>query len=350
MTTTPRAVADAVLYEGFLLFPYTASALKNRSRWQFGVLMPHGYADTSEPTWMETHVLAQAAPDAQATVEIVARFLQVTDAAVEREVAMHADLREGECHLPFRFNDLHGTLAVAISRDGDYLRLTVRVHNKSRVAPTAGRNEALRKALVSAHALLTISGGAFISLLDPPEAAKLAASRCKNRHVYPVLAGEPGEGQTAQTVLASPIILYDFPAIAAQSPGQTFDGTEIDELLMLSVASMTDEEKREARETDERAKAIVDRAEAMTAPVQQSLHGRIQVGARVRVHPKRRADAFDMFAEGQTALVKGLVDDVDGRSYVSVVFEADPASDLHEWYGRSFFYERHEVEPLGDDR
>lgn len=349
MNTGPRAVADAVLYEGFLLYPYTCSTLKNQSRWQFGVLMPRGYADPSEPSEMETHVLASPG-GAPSTIEIVARFLHVEATPVEREVAMHALLREGEQYMPFRLDDLHGSLACVVERDGNYLRITVRLRNKTRIKADSNRNAALEKALVSAHVLLTIHGsGAFVSLLDPPDEAKDAAARCKNRRFYPVLAGEPGEGQTAQTVLASPIILYDFPAIAPQSTGETFDGTEIDELLLLSVASMTDEEKREARAADERAKAIVDRAEALTSSVQRSLHGRIETGSRVRIHPKRRADAFDMFAEGQTARVTGLVDDVDGRSYVSVVFDADPASDLHRWYGRSFFYERDEVEPVGDE-
>ncbi len=40
-----RTVADAVLYEGYLLYPYRASSDKNRTRWQFGVLGPPGAAD-----------------------------------------------------------------------------------------------------------------------------------------------------------------------------------------------------------------------------------------------------------------------------------------------------------------
>ena len=41
-----RAVADAVLYEGYLLYPYRASSSKNQSRWQFGVLGPSGAAES----------------------------------------------------------------------------------------------------------------------------------------------------------------------------------------------------------------------------------------------------------------------------------------------------------------
>ena len=39
-----RAIADAVLYEGYVLFPYRAAALKNRYRWQWGVLVPAAQA------------------------------------------------------------------------------------------------------------------------------------------------------------------------------------------------------------------------------------------------------------------------------------------------------------------
>jgi len=39
-----RQVADAVLYEGYLLYPYRASARKNQIRWQWGVLVPLAYA------------------------------------------------------------------------------------------------------------------------------------------------------------------------------------------------------------------------------------------------------------------------------------------------------------------
>jgi hypothetical protein len=336
-----RAVADAVLYEGFLLYPYTGSALKNRLRWQFGVLMPQGFADTSEPTSMETQLLAQPR-ERGAVLEIVFRFLQVLEKPVEREVALAVELCDDHVLHPFAVENLRGTMSVDIVRDGPYSRIILRVQNEGIVKPEIGRDEALRLALVSSHALFTISGGSFISLLDPADEAKEAASRCTNRRVFPVLAGAADEGgRTAAMALASPIILYDFPSVAQKSPGHTFDNLEIDELLLLSVASLTDEEKAEARATDERARAIIDRADAMGSALQENLHA----GMQVRVHPKRSADAFDMFAEGKTATVRGLHQDVDGRKYVSVVFDDDPATDMHDWYGRSFFYETDEVEP-----
>lgn len=60
-------------------------------------------------------------------------------------------------------------------------------------------------------------------------------------------------------MLASPIILYDYPRLAPESPGELFDGTEIDEILSLRVLILTDNEKRLAAAVDERARALLDR-------------------------------------------------------------------------------------------
>ena len=74
-----RAVADAVLYEGYVLYPYRASAAKNRVRWQWGVLMPHDVVerDDSERSWNRTDLVVDGRPSSlRATV----RFLQVQTA------------------------------------------------------------------------------------------------------------------------------------------------------------------------------------------------------------------------------------------------------------------------------
>jgi len=342
-----RAVADTILYEGYLLYPYTASSLKNQLRWQFGVLMPHGYIDTSEPRSATTQFLVRPS-NKRPRLNVLVRFLQAAaDKPRQQEISIDAKLGEGEASYPFGVDVLRGTAVITTERDGKFLRVTLRLQNDGRIWADADRNQAMKGALISAHALITVHGGVCVSLLDPPEEAKDAVARCNNRRTFPVLIGKPGkDNKTATMMLASPIILYDFPKINENSTGHTFDGTEVDELLLLSVASLTDEEKAEARATDERAREIVDRAEAMNAGIQSTLHGTIAIGERVRIHPKRRADAFDMFVEGRTARVRGLHDDVDGRRYVSVVFDDDPASDLHEWYGRSFFYEPDEIEAL----
>ncbi len=359
-----RAIADAVLYEGFLLYPYTGSALKNQMPWQFGVLMPQGYSDASERTAMRAQMPAFRLGD-DPRVEVTARFLQVGASPVEREVSLSAKLVPGTTMRPFAIDVLCGRLTLDIAADGDYLRVTLSLENHGTTAPQADRKEALRTALVSAHAILTAHDGAFVSLLDPPDAAKEAVSRCENQGVFPVLTGEPREGgRTASTIFASPIILYDFPAISAASRGQTFDATEIDELLLLSVASLADREKQEARATHGFARELVERAEALDAHTLGTLHGKTSVqrepgdesvtiagatvrpGSRVRVHPQGRTDIWDSFVAGRTASVCAVHTDFEGKRYVGVVFDDDPASEMHEWYGRSFMYGAHEIEPL----
>lgn len=363
MIESVRAVADAVLYEGFLLFPYGKRALKNQMPFQFGVVMPRGYADPTEPPYLRSEFILCAA---EGKVDGLLRFLQMKEQPVEREVPFSFRIGEHRTHIPFETDALHGHIAVAAERDGDVMRVTLEVRNRTAARPLAGRNEALQGALISTHVLLEAHGGEFSSLLDAPDAAKAAASRCKNERVFPVLAGEDSAGkQTSNVLLISPIILYDFPRIAQASRARTFDGTEIDELLMLSVASMSEEEKREARAAHPYVRELVERAEELDADTVRTLHGEItggfsdpgdecveidgvsvRRGSRVRVQPKGRADIWDDLVRGMTARVNAVHTDFEGKRYVGVVFDADPASDMHEWYGRSFFYGENEVEPL----
>ena len=144
-----------------------------------------------------------------------------------------------------------------------------------------GRDGALMQSLLSAHTILRVDGGEFVSLLDPPPALREAAAGCNNIGTWPVLVGDDGE---RDGMLSSPIILYDYPQIAPESPGDLFDGTEIDEILALRILTLTDEEKREMRHGDERARQILERTEALPAEHFMKLHGRLR-GLR----PVRRA-------------------------------------------------------------
>jgi hypothetical protein len=260
-------------------------------------------------------------------------------------------------------------------------KLRVRIENDSGVV-AGERSSALRTAFVSTHALLYAHGGGrFASALDPPPEVLDAGVTLENKHTWPVLvAHASADGQHSPLVLSSPIILYDFPAVAPQSEGDTFDATEVDELMMLSVLSLSDEERDEARATDPRARAIVERAERMGPQELGRLHGtllygsgetprqpdpfaqldvpgmdcvfvdgtKIAKGSSVRLHPKRRADVWDIFLDGQAATVRAIHQDVENQMYVAVTVDGDPASDLHDWYGRSFFFYPDEVEPIAD--
>lgn len=432
-----RAIADAVLYEGYLLYPYRASAAKNQVRWQWGVLMPPSYADsgTGERAGTGTELLAE--PDAGATLHVRLRFLQLQrrsvevpasdgfrvvaaatvdgteyttwEEAVEREVDVVLPFADLGTTVPFeiaggeeveplashvrlvrRRDPLHGSLELSAEPlPGPFggFRLTLRVVNLSPwQAGDATRDEALRHALIAAHTLISLSGGHFLSATDPPEWAKPATGQCRQDGAWPVLVGEAGQ---RDTVLCSPIILYDYPTIAEQSAGNLFDGTEIDEILTLRTMTLTDEEKRQARATDERAAELIDRVDHLPPELLDRLHGTVRYlrsvtgdprpvtapeepwwdpgadssvhpetdtvviagvavgrGTRVRLRPNGRADAHDMFLAGRTAVVQAVLLDVDDKRHLAVTLEDDAGAELYAAHGRYRYFGIDEVEPL----
>ena len=168
---------------------------------------------------------------------------------------------------------LAGTVEVSAAEAGEGLfRVALTVTNSTPLddAGRRGREDALLCSLVSTHALLGVRDGEFVSLLDPPEACRDAAGACRNVGAWPVLVGEEGQ---RDTVLSAPIILYDYPRVAPESPGDLFDGTEIDEILTLRIMTLTDEEKRAVAAVDERARALLARTEGMGSDQMLGLHG-----------------------------------------------------------------------------
>jgi hypothetical protein len=151
-------------------------------------------------------------------------------------------------------------------------RIGVRISNRTPLAVSAspGREAMLARSLLSAHTILTLQDGEFVSLLEPLPQFQEAAAACSNFGTWPVLAGEPGQ---RDTVLSSPIILYDYPQIAPESPGDLFDGAEIDEILSLRILTLTEEEKAAMCRTDERARRILERTEALPPEHFMKLHG-----------------------------------------------------------------------------
>ena len=289
------------------------------------------------------------------------------------------------------------------------LRLQVRVENRTEVSPVPPRrDDALPSALIAAHTIISVSGGEFISMTDPPIWAQPAVAECQNQGGWPVLA-DPDGGR--QVVLSSPIILYDHPELAAESPGELYDGTEIDEILTLRTLALSDAEKAEARATDPRAAALLDRVESMDAETMARLHGTIRSlrpapgasprpartgghpspspvkepstigppgaepsvpwwdpgvdasvspetdtvtiggqqigrGSRVRLQPgARRADAQDMFLIGRMAEVQAVLYDVEDNPYLAVSLADQPDEDLRIAHGRFLYFSTDEVEP-----
>jgi len=161
-------------------------------------------------------------------------------------------------------------------------RLTVQIVNTTPGCPLPdpdsrhARETAAGYAFVSTHTVLSSAEGRFLSLLDPPEGLREAASVCRNEGTWPVLVGEDTGDGRAHTVLSSPVTLYDFPRVAPESPGDLFDGGEIDQLLILSVLSLTEEEQAEARASDPRAREILDRCAGLDPDELMALHGTIR--------------------------------------------------------------------------
>jgi hydrogenase maturation protease len=175
---------------------------------------------------------------------------------------------------------LTGTIEIAAQSNGELTRLTVVALNQTPLeAPSSTtRDEALLRALVSTHTILGSSNAEFVSLLDPPERFRSVASGCQNLGTWPVLIGQDGE---RDTMLSSPIILYDYPQIAPESAGDLFDGTEIDEILTLRIMTLTEEEKREMRGADDRARRILERTESLPVEQFMKMHGAVRGLRRV---------------------------------------------------------------------
>jgi hypothetical protein len=336
-------IVKAVLYEGYMLYPYRPSAVKNRQRFNFGVVYPRTYSEAQggADAWtMQTQCLVVGNEGTQCEVRV--RFLRMVARSIGRvltpsielssltegdikkverleindkifqpwQEAVEEEIEVTEFNVltlaaqpmpwPFRLSakqdregirDQYGEMVGIILRDKATIagtiefaaektepglfKLTTRISNHSRVEVSGGvsREEALTRSLVSAHTILEVRGGEFVSLVDPPEAYRKFAHTCQNVGTWPVLVGEEGQ---RHTMLSSPIILYDYPQIAPESPGDLFDGAEIDEILSLRIMTMTEEEKREMRHSDDRARQILERTEALPEEHLIKLHGALR--------------------------------------------------------------------------
>lgn len=432
MTAPPmdiaREVADAVLYEGYLLYPYRASARKNQNRWQWGVLVPPAYAADGHGEYASSRTECLLEPGADPVLHVRLRFLQLQhrsggegpvpefDEAVEQEIdaiLSVTELLDTERVIPVVISGgvetedgitrerwpLQGEIRVSARQlEGPYgvLQLTVEVVNTAEWAdPDADRQIALRYSLIATHTVFAATDGEFISLLDPPEWARPAVEGCRSERTWPVMIGEEGR---RDVILSSPIILYDYPSIAPESPGELFDGLEIDEILTLRTMTLTDEEKAEARATDEKVRKLMDRVDSMPTEMLEKLHGAIRYlgespgrssrepdpietittpgtpwwdpGADASVNPEtdsvviagvevakgsrvvltpgmRRTDAQDMFLTGRTATVAAVLLDVDGETHVAVTLDDDPGADIAIAHGRFRYFSPDELTPLG---
>lgn len=397
-------VAHAVLYEGYILYPYRPSALKNRQRWNFGVLYPESWTAArkgSDRSYFQMECLAIGG--AQSRLDVTLRFLHIAERregeqrwqeAVERRVPIRDlsfDVIASSPHREtfwfpktvsepnYRQEALEGEVEIrATPVQRATFRISITVRNTTAVEKST-RDEALLHSFGSAHAVLVMRSGEFVSQTDPPDSLREAVAACDNVGVWPVLVGEEG---VRDAMFGSPIILSDYPRIAAESAGDLFDGTEIDEILSLRILTMTDAEKDEMRQSDERARDILHRLESNPAEHLMQLHGAIRSmrsqtgidlwtpsnawaegshitstrisgvdvkkGDLVLLRPGKRADIFDTLLDGRTAVIDAIEQDYEGNIHIAVVIEDDPGRDLGELRqaGHRFFFSPSEIEPI----
>jgi hydrogenase maturation protease len=390
-------LARALMFEGYVLYPYRRSSLKNMQRFSFGTLQQRARcaAGTSDSSALRVECLVRGAAPA---LELSVRFLQHVrrdDAgsaepwieAVER-CCDHESIDLGALAGPVmpgvgsqsfehafpgeqstadgcarRSAELCAQLTLATERlEPELFKLRIDVEN------TSDGEDALLGALGSVHVLLRVTGGRFVSLLEPPSGLAQHAGSCRSRGCFPVLVG-PAERD--DVMLASPIILYDRPAIAPESAGDFCDATEIDEMLTLRVLTLTDAERREAERTDEKSRAILERTFAQGDAVTLALHGArrspdfagptleppslaratdraFEPGDAVLIRPRRGGDVFDLALTGERATVASIEEDFEGRLHYAVTVDADPGRDLgaQGMPGHRFFFSADELERI----
>ena len=441
-----KDIANAVLYEGYILYPYRPSSIKNRQRWTFGGIFPKAFdGRQGDACSMQTALLLRGGEKTSLGVYI--RFLQVatrevasfprpilipgeaTEAAATQVASLHIDgedflaweeaiereidifglcipeITDARRKVPFSFDNarkaeplrnskneivgllVHSNCAIegvveisAVRLSTDLYRVTVRIGNFTPLtaAECGDRATAQRRAFASTHTILEVRDGEFVSLMDPPDELRDASASCDNQGTWPVLVGKNGD---RDAVLSSPIILYDYPELAPQSAGDLFDATEIDEILTLRILAMTDAEKREMASADVRARALLERTQALTAADLAQMHGimrpagvrqpadslasraangkprlatlvgrgsELAIGSEVLLRPKKGGDIMDLALAGKVAVVEAIERDFEDRVHIAVTLRDDPGRDLGAagFPGHRFYFSQDEIEPI----
>lgn len=278
-------IADSILYEGYNLFPFRKSALKNQKRFNFGIVSPKGWAKNkvNETFSQQTEVLIFSKKQ-DFDIEVKIRFLQVEDRDNDWQKAISRSVENSFCLLDIfseekelkfefsgkgNFHKLAGKIKIRASKLEDHLfKLSLVLFNTSNLENLQSK-QVLPISFLSTHTILQINSGNFISLLEPKEAFENCTKTCENIGTFPVLVGDK---KKQNSILSSPIILYDFPEVSENSFENFFDGTEIDELMVLSILALPDSEKEEIRKTDEKAAMILEKLENADAQDLMKLH------------------------------------------------------------------------------
>jgi len=349
-------LVDSLLFEGYALYPYTPGATKNATPTPFGIVYPADYARNQTHAF-DRMQMQGVVTDADVLVTGEVRFLQPSGEqhrAEERRVQLGA----APSKVSFEYGELEGTAELVIERLPSGMgRVTLVVENTTPLTEEealADRKEALLKSMLSTHLLSRVEGATFIS---PLERGDDGVAGCCQVNTWPVLATPQDDALLAPTIL-----LPDHPEIAPESVNDFFDGTEIEEALVLHIQALSDQEREEIAAQDPKVREMLARADATTPQQLMDLHGRVRLedppgervvtfdgitykrGDKVILRPPLSADVYDKMLDGRTATIHRLFMRVDDRLHLGVTIDDDPMQEILGESGRFLFFFAEEVE------
>ncbi len=355
-------LVDSLLYEGYALYPYTPGAAKNSTPTPFGIVYPPAYAEALDTTY--DHLELQCVVEGEGELSAEVRFLAPSG---ERHRA-EAQRLEGSGE--FRAAGLSiRTLLAVTPLEGNRRLVSYRVENVTEAPPGLNRAAAIERSLISAHPIVSVRGGRFISQLEAP---------CDSVNTWPVLASPQDD-----VMLGAAIVLPDHPQIAPESQANLFDNTEIEEALVLHVQALSDGERAELEQQDPAVRDMIERARAVTPEQLLNLHGRVEVrdpvtleppqpspdvrdptrglpevevdgvvfrrGGKVVVRPGLDADLQARALEGRTVTVERIYRDYDGKIHLGVSVD-QPGQEIMRETGRFLWFFPPEVESVAEPR
>jgi hypothetical protein len=349
-------LVDSLLFEGYALYPYTPGATKNATPTPFGIVYPADYAKHQTHAF-ERMQMQGIVGDADALVTGEVRFLQPSGEqhrADERRVQLGA----APATVNFEFDELEGRAELFVDRLPDGRgRVTLQVENVTPLTEEealADRKDALLKSMLSTHLLMRVENNSFIS---PLERGDDGVAGCCQVNTWPVLATPEDDA-----LLGPTIMLPEHPEIAPESVNDFFDGTEIEEALVLHIQALSDQEREEIAAQDPKVREMLARADATTPQQLMDLHGRVRLedppgerqvtfdgvtykrGDKVILHPPLDADVYDKMLDGRTATIHRLFMRVDERLHIGVTIDDDPMQEILGESGRFLFFFSEEVE------
>jgi hypothetical protein len=345
---------DALLWEGYALYPYTPGATKNATPTPFGIVYPPAYAAGSPHTFDRLKLQCIAT-----NTELVSATIAFLEPSGPRHEGVERRIELTEPGpVEFAFDAVRGRAELTLEPfdiDG-IARVTVAVENTTPVPEGLDRGAALRAAMLSTHVVVRADHGRFFSPIAPPDDVATAVMTCANVNTFPVLATPADDA-----ILGAAIMLPDHPQLAPESRGGMFDSTEIEEALLLHVMALSDAEREQA--TDPAVRAMIERVATTTPAELMALHGRVTVrdpeqgereavvdgvtyrrGDTVVLRPAANATPQDHLVAGRAATIERIYHDYDGTVHLAVTVDDVPGQDMMRDIGRYLYFKTSEVE------